>query len=378
MIDGFTIRIVFAVVTSQILISAIYFQVKNPEIKGVQQYSFHALFLCLMFTLTAIFTNSLPHLGAILNNIFFVFVSYYYCRSFLELLEIRSYLKFERIWFYIAIIISTVITVIDISRTIRVPFIELIVALIPYSYLLYMIRKKVRLSNLPKEINFFTYSLFILIIAHFAYMNSLTFSSYPSSYLNNQIRNISLICIMFAHLSSTIAFLMLVSGLKESKLVNLSNTDSLTGLLNRRAFFEIVESLPSNTSHYFIMFDADFFKKINDKFGHIVGDKALQHISQTLKSCLSENDVVARYGGEEFIAVISNCTVENVDSIAERIRLEIIKNKFYIDNIHVPITLSIGVAKYQDSDPLIDIDKADQMLYKAKKNGRNMVCIYSH
>ena len=122
---------------------------------------------------------------------------------------------------------------------------------------------------------------------------------------------------------------------------------------------------------YFILIDADFFKKINDDFGHHVGDEALKHIASLIRGLLSKSDLFARFGGEEFIIAIANISAKNVKSVAERIREHIAQTPLLHNGVRIPITLSIGVSQFCGLDYLDDIKTADAMLYQAKDKGRN-------
>ncbi len=164
---------------------------------------------------------------------------------------------------------------------------------------------------------------------------------------------------------------------------NHANRDFLTGLYNRRYFFNTMktylETVPHDSENYAVaMIDIDFFKKVNDTYGHDTGDKVIVHLSEILTSSTSHNDIVARFGGEEFCIVLKNITRSNAIDIFERLRKEVEKSCVYSDKgEEVRFTISIGVA--MDGDESLDenIHQADMMLYKAKQNGRNMVVFNS-
>jgi diguanylate cyclase (GGDEF)-like protein len=121
------------------------------------------------------------------------------------------------------------------------------------------------------------------------------------------------------------------------------------------------------------MIDIDFFKKVNDTYGHNVGDEILKEFSSTIKNELRTTDIFARWGGEEFIILFINTNINQAKIVSEKIRMVIEKNQF-IKNIN--ITCSIGLSQYQNSKKeTINsfIQKADDALYKAKQTGRNQV-----
>jgi diguanylate cyclase len=162
----------------------------------------------------------------------------------------------------------------------------------------------------------------------------------------------------------------------------IASTDVLTGLNNRRAFFDKAgtllgycrtETLPISV----IMLDIDFFKKINDEYGHAVGDKALQHVAHLLQRNLRASDVICRFGGEEFAILLPNTGDEEAAATAEKMR-QLIETTPAIMHGNQPlsITASFGVSDVGDNmDELIN--HADEAMYKGKRSGRNVVVNYS-
>ncbi|MCF6768176.1 diguanylate cyclase [Thiotrichales bacterium 19S11-10] len=158
------------------------------------------------------------------------------------------------------------------------------------------------------------------------------------------------------------------------KLEALSLTDELTQLQNRKAYNAKIYELLVNYKRYqtifcIIMFDVDYFKKINDEYGHDTGDSVLKKIAKNTQSNLRESDYVFRIGGEEFIILLSNTVLENAIAVAEKLRAAIY-NKVIIAEKHVAI--SLGVTEVQQADSVDTIfQRVDGLLYKSKKNGRN-------
>lgn len=162
-----------------------------------------------------------------------------------------------------------------------------------------------------------------------------------------------------------------------------SRVDFLTGALNRKAFnthldYELSKSDRYRTSASLIIMDVDFFKKINDKHGHLIGDKVLQVVSQIVISEIRESDVFARYGGEEFILFLPETSIIDAKDMAERIRKAIEEKTAGSSTSDYPaVTCSFGVSAVISSDNMSTLVKrADDALYKAKNNGRNRVEIY--
>jgi diguanylate cyclase (GGDEF)-like protein len=156
--------------------------------------------------------------------------------------------------------------------------------------------------------------------------------------------------------------------------------DDLTKVYNRRAGLirlneEFARAKRSGSTFSLAMVDADFFKKINDTYGHLAGDNILTHIASTLKDGMRECDIVTRYGGEEFLILLPD-TGGNMASLPlDRIRNKLARNKFQYKGHQIPVSISIGIATFSstDEDPLEVVHRADNALYSAKKSGRNKV-----
>jgi diguanylate cyclase (GGDEF)-like protein len=162
----------------------------------------------------------------------------------------------------------------------------------------------------------------------------------------------------------------------EKENLYISTHDHLTDCYNRsylesQANEELDRSVRYNKSLSFLMLDIDFFKKINDTFGHIAGDEVLKKLAKTIRLNLRSSDVFARFGGEEFIVMIPETKIEEAVIVAEKIRLAI-ENTIYL--VSEKVTVSIGVVEFKANECLDDIYKrVDQQLYLAKKAGRNCV-----
>ncbi len=158
--------------------------------------------------------------------------------------------------------------------------------------------------------------------------------------------------------------------------------DTLTGAYNRQMFQqriaqELAHSRRHNQPLALLMIDVDHFKKINDTFGHLVGDQVLKEISDLLRATVRTDDYVARFGGEEFVVISPNTSPETALILAERIRTTVAAHPFTINATESRrLTISIGVARLVRTIMTVDdlIRFADNALYTAKEQGRNMVC----
>jgi len=181
------------------------------------------------------------------------------------------------------------------------------------------------------------------------------------------------------------AFNKMAVNLKENfaKVSDMANRDGLTGLYNARFFQEALarelERVKRTTRPFsLLLFDGDRFKRINDTYGHPVGDQILQHLSRVARSVLRGYDVLARYGGEEFIAMLPDATGSQALLLGERLRKMIEQRPFMTEEGQtIRVTVSVGVAQakapYEKKDV---ISQADKALYRAKETGRNRVVSY--
>ncbi len=158
-------------------------------------------------------------------------------------------------------------------------------------------------------------------------------------------------------------------------LVEQTTRDPLTGVENRRAFDHIMNEQSSRTerSHSplaLAIIDVDNFKSVNDEFGHVVGDQALQQIARILQAHARTYDHVARYGGDEFALILPDAPIDAAMVVAQRVR----KAVHDFNWLHKPITISVGVATTSTAQGSMNIvERADRALYQAKRNGRNCV-----
>ena len=164
----------------------------------------------------------------------------------------------------------------------------------------------------------------------------------------------------------------------------LATRDPLTGCLNRRSFNDLfAESFNHARSHHLeltcIMVDIDHFKRVNDNYGHGIGDDVIKLLADVLNSCTRDEDIVSRYGGEEFCIVLPGINISEALSVAERIRLKVKKETIDTFEAGPHITASFGVSSILDhaKDPAKLNDQADQALYIAKESGRNRVINWS-
>lgn len=171
-----------------------------------------------------------------------------------------------------------------------------------------------------------------------------------------------------------------VENAYHEEIYKLTITDGLTGAFNKRYLMETLEKELARAKRYsrslsILLIDLDHFKKINDSYGHLMGDKILREICNLFIKRIRREETLTRYGGEEFIILLPETDKNGAITLAEQLRKMIEEHKFVIDDMEINITISIGVGIFEGKEvtPENLIKEADKNLYKAKNSGRNKV-----
>ncbi|MGI9151035.1 MAG: GGDEF domain-containing protein [Limnohabitans sp.] len=180
---------------------------------------------------------------------------------------------------------------------------------------------------------------------------------------------------------SSMSFYSMVQEEQRGEITERAKRDSLTGLFNRRAFFEVAEKLAEEKAAFSIlMIDIDHFKSINDTHGHLGGDSVLAHAGRLIANAFRVDDMACRFGGEEFCVLLRNCNAEQATRQAELLVEKFRQSAIRLpDSQEVRITISAGVSEHVPEHKLLKtIQAADSTLYAAKNNGRNQVQRFDH
>ncbi|ENM5748660.1 GGDEF domain-containing protein [Vibrio mimicus] len=247
----------------------------------------------------------------------------------------------------------------------------------------------------PLVMGVYVWSCFVPILfyiftsARFAFLTSSLFLILQSSIVYWQLQNEPLISwSVLLHLSFAYIGIWVVSHVYEqnrrkieNSLLYLASRDPLTSAHNRLSLttsFQHFEQFNDQTTLSLLVIDLDFFKSINDQFGHDTGDKVLIETTRLLAQVVGDNNLY-RIGGEEFCVTLFDQSLEQAERVCERLRAIISQHIFAFGDKRVQVTISIGVCEYQPGDQLNDLLKfADIELYRAKKAGRNQVRLFKH
>lgn len=202
-----------------------------------------------------------------------------------------------------------------------------------------------------------------------------------SLFQSNRLSSTTFIIMFAMTITGSFGYLEMRRQRSETALRHLASFDALTNLFNRRSFMDLSERALSrarrnNESIALLMLDIDHFKKVNDNYGHVVGDQVLAAVANSAQHSLRKEDLLGRYGGEEFCALLPNTNLEQASAIAERIRAGV--EALSIPGVAQAITVSIGITLmdcHEKASLSAGIERADVAMYRAKEEGRNRVRI---
>lgn len=171
---------------------------------------------------------------------------------------------------------------------------------------------------------------------------------------------------------------------QNKRLERIAIEDPLTGIYNRRYFFELAEQEIERAKRYgnllsVVIMDADYFKNVNDAYGHLIGDQILINLAKICQENIRSLDIFARYGGEEFVILMPEANLEDAQKSAERLRKLVAETSMITGGLNVMITISLGVASWENSKELdfnALLARADRALYQSKESGRNRVSVW--
>jgi diguanylate cyclase (GGDEF)-like protein len=277
---------------------------------------------------------------------------------------------------------AMVFTYLDNNTNVRIVIISLIIS----TQCVYIMRTLlIAYQDNHHKANLMIAVSFLIFATFFALRALITLSEKPLiNFMDAGIlHSLSIIIYQFVVIISSFGLVWLVSHKIHKILKEQATHDPLTQVFNRRALEEIINvehsrSLRNQSPLSVVMLDIDYFKRLNDRYGHSVGDQVLVTIAALLVNNTRGYDSIARFGGEEFIILLPNTTVDKAQVIAEKLREKVENHEYLIkDNRDVDITASFGVTSCElASEPWASVlDRCDSALYLAKESGRNRVIV---
>ena len=243
----------------------------------------------------------------------------------------------------------------------------------------------------PKERHFYYFfAFFIFLIVLSLVYRGIYWIGHPGQtfFAGDNIHTLHFYFDLLGQTGANTLFIMIYSKNAESRLSRamkemneIAVRDKLTGLYNRIKIDEILARECSRSVRYanplsLMIVDIDFFKSVNDRFGHLEGDRVLQKVARYLSANIRQTDYVGRWGGEEFIIILPDTSVHDGEYVAEKL-LQMIPRESRTDVLPEGVTVSIGLTRFEREDGVNDfLKKADEALYSAKQKGRNRTEVY--
>ncbi len=379
LLDTYTVYFLTLLGNLVMLLMLVIF-VKTTSFEGLMQHYIYGKLLQTTGAALGLFRGIVPIDFSIImgNSVIFAGVA----------LEVYSIVHLDRVplksvtkrWIQAAaaiILVFTLLYLAGLNMGLRVFFCAMILAI----YSLTAARGLFFLSNATKLRK--TLALFFVILAvHHVVRASdgLLIGESYTLFTTSSLQMISFISIYIHTLVSTMAYLLMTRELIDIKLKETATKDYLTGIYNRMYFLQLSEKrfslmIRQQKPATIFMIDFDYFKVINDTYGHIVGDKVLAHFSQETQGIIGTDNLLGRYGGEEFIIFAPNTTTRDALILGQKIQAKLAL--FFANDVTIPkYTISIGSATMvpailADMNHLIK--QADEALLQAKKNGRNQI-----
>jgi len=354
----------------------------RSKTRGLKVFSAGFACLALGFFLLANRTNFQDWLTIILANTLICLGISCFRVGLAKFLKLKNnyyiYELFLLVLMSAALVYFTYVSPSVIARVINVSIYIAVISFICSWQLLRIKDVKMALAQIVTAIPFVTTGFFYAFRAIYA-----LFEAEIGDFMQaGTMHQLALLELIFLILMSTFGMLLLVTTKLENKLLHQNVTDSLTGLYNRRALetnvgIEVARTKRHKLKLSILMIDLDYFKAVNDNYGHQVGDTVLATLGKRLIASLRTEDIIIRYGGEEFLVVLPETDLQQASKVAEKLRVSIKKSPL-CENPVVSMTASLGVGIMSQDESLdIIIDRVDHALYDAKDTGRDKVSLAS-
>lgn len=360
-IDVNTLVLSILIVTIVNILFIISYNLKHKD-NAINFFIKSNCYYIIAFVIVVFKGNFFHEFGVYLQNLFILFGAVYELLSIMLMLEIIK-IKNSFIFRYFAVATSFYIIFYFFKLDI-VTFtaIYITIMLVIFIYFLHNLKKNSFIASLLEVI--YVGFLFLMVLRSFVFENS------------DYAYKLSVVGLLILRMGSTLGFLFISREKIDKELLYYATYDGLTNILNRRTFIsdsEFFLSSISKNQSAFLLIDIDFFKKINDTYGHLIGDNILVEFSRFLKSSIRQEDLCGRYGGEEFGILLKNVNENEAVDFSNKLIREIGNKK--VNGIN--FTVSIGLSMFTKEKTIDDLYReADIALYKAKETGRNKVVLF--
>lgn len=247
--------------------------------------------------------------------------------------------------------------------------------LIPLFFAIYTLSIS-KLKNLIVLFVIITLTHILVIMVRVTLMPKYEINYYYIEGINIYLSVASMLFIVYAK-TYGVKYIKTHTEKKLTQLKTQANTDFLTSLWNRTYMEQLFSEEKFTKNAFFVLADIDFFKKINDTYGHVAGDYVLKEVAKEMTSFFREDDKIARWGGEEFLIYIKDIPSFEIINKLEKLRESIYNKKIIFDNNEIKVTITFGVKNINEKEHIMkNIDDADKCLYYGKQNGRNQTVYY--
>jgi diguanylate cyclase (GGDEF)-like protein len=358
-----------------------FFALQANQYKGIRLYMWGAISAALGFLLSipAAISPDVLMLRFFAGD-FLILACYFYCLGIARFLNFNFNAKWLFYFLMSGITTYVYFIIFNTANGLAKILIIFFYVIVFYSIACYLLWQR-RHENFASSIYFILISLVFIIIIFIINSYFVVLYKIGSLVENETINKALVISLFISGYLRNVGFIMMVSHRLYQDLRDAASIDFLTKIYNRRATQEILDQQFYQFQRYhnscsIILLDIDHFKKVNDNYGHEIGDKVLQSVTHILKNHLRKNDTLGRWGGEEFLIVLPNTVIEKATEVAEKLKQEIAREKIQ----GIDCTISLGVKTIDNNDQTIDqaVKRADDALYKAKHSGRNCVVAYAH
>lgn len=297
----------------------------------------------------------------------------------------RERLGLQTRWSY-AVAVFVVLAAIQVIFTLVIPRVDLRVALAPafacfaMSHISLLLLRRGPEPLLPQRVAAGVHMLFGLAQG-LAAVIALQFGAVPTDELRALYNLVNFAVMPSFVVAIGVAIIFLLATDLATRLHLQATTDQLTGVANRRGFLTAagVALAGARREHKpltLVLADIDYFKRVNDRYGHATGDHVLAHFARTLQGCVRQQDTIGRIGGEEFAIVMGATSIEDARQMMSRVRKAMLEQPLQEGRQQVPITASFGIAEWQDDGSIEALMmRADAALYQAKDSGRDVVTV---